>query len=130
MDMQQQIDMWVMQNNENFAPIQLSQIKDKMQTLDENKISSLMGLELKKPTMMMIISFFLGGLGVDRIMLGQTGLGIVKLLVCVGIYAVGWLLLFIPYIVPLVWWLVDVINVKKQTKNNNYKKVMAHFVMM
>lgn len=39
-----------------------------------------------------LLSFFLGTLGVDRFYLGYTGLGIVKLITCGGLG---------------VWWLID-----------------------
>ncbi len=35
---------------------------------------------MKDPTVLLIVSLFLGGLGIDRFMLGDTGMGILKLL--------------------------------------------------
>ena len=37
-------------------------------------------MEFKDPTTLLIISIFLGTLGVDRFMLGDIGMGILKLL--------------------------------------------------
>lgn len=34
------------------------------------------GLEYKDPTTMLLISIFLGSIGVDRFMLGDTGMGV------------------------------------------------------
>lgn len=50
----------------------------------------------KSPTVALLLSFFFGGLGVDRFYLGQAGLGIAKLLTLggIGIWAIAdWFLI-------------------------------------
>jgi len=53
----------------------------------------------------LLLSIFLGGLGIDRFYLGYTGLGILKLITCGGLG---------------VWWLIDLILIAagKMTDKN------------
>ncbi|MDR1481678.1 MAG: TM2 domain-containing protein, partial [Synergistaceae bacterium] len=59
-------------------------IKEKLSAMDDNKMSLISSIEFKDPMTLLIISIFFGVLGVDRFMLGDIGLGIVKLLTCGG----------------------------------------------
>ena len=41
-------------------------------------------LQFQDPTTILIVSLLAGGLGIDRFMIGDTGLGVGKLLTCGG----------------------------------------------
>ncbi len=104
---QSQINLFMSKNMNNFSPVQISDIKSKLQNMPEEKSSIVVGLEFRDTTTILLISLFLGELGVDRFMLGNVGMGIFKLLTlgCCGIM-----------------WLIDLINYKKLTHNYNYQK--------
>ena len=74
------VDMFMMSNQKYFPANKIMFLKEKLYSLDESKFSMLSAIELKDPTTMLIVSLFLGGLGVDRFMLGETGMGVLKLL--------------------------------------------------
>ena len=64
-----------------------------LRTMDDEKFSLISTIELKDPTTLLLVSIFLGVLGIDRFMLGDTGMGILMLLTagCCGIPTiVGW----------------------------------------
>ncbi len=79
-----------------FEGYQLQAIKDKLTSLDDSKFVMLQAANLKDPTTALIISIVGGSLGIDRFFIGDTGLGIAKLLTCggIGIWAiVDWFLI-------------------------------------
>lgn len=59
---------------------------------------------------MLILAIVTGVYGVDRFMLGQTGLGIAKILTCGGCY---------------VWWIIDMFSAMKRAKEYNMDKLMS-----
>lgn len=95
-----------MTNKDCFTPQQWVTVKEKLATLPENKEVQVMSLSLKNPTTILLISIFLGGWGIDRFMIGDTGLGIAKLLTCGGCG---------------IWTIVDWFLIKDKTFESNFK---------
>lgn len=107
---QQKIDMFIMTNQKYFPAEKIMYLKDKLKDVDESKFSLISTVEMKDPTTILLVSIFLGGLGIDRFMLGDTGMGVLKLLtagVC-GIMTI-----------------IDWFTVSKRTKELNYNNVMS-----
>lgn len=78
--------------------------------MDEQKFSLVSTIDLKDPTTILLISIFLGCLGIDRFMIGDIGMGVLKLLtlgVC-GILTI-----------------IDWFTISKKTKELNFNNVMA-----
>ena len=67
-------------------------------------------MELKDPTTALILSIFLGSLGVDRFILGDVGIGVGKLLTGGGCY---------------IWWIVDLFLIQNRAKEVNFEKIMT-----
>jgi len=104
---QNRIDMFMASMSEKFPSEKLMLIRDQLARLDDSKFPVLQSVESKNPTTLLIISLFLGYLGVDRFMLGQTGLGIAKLLTCGGF---GF------------WAIIDWFLIMGATRDINYQK--------
>lgn len=92
----QKVDMFLMINSKFFESHQIPQIRERLLTIDENKWGLIQTIQFKEPTTILIVSLLAGGFGIDRFMIGDTGLGIGKLLTCggFGIWAiVDWFLI-------------------------------------
>ena len=74
------IDLYLTTNSKYFEPTAIPIIRQKLENATDDALLTLQATELKDPTTMLLISIFLGTLGVDRFMIGDTGIGILKLL--------------------------------------------------
>jgi TM2 domain-containing membrane protein YozV len=101
--------MFFASNSKYFPNEKMMIIRDKMSTLDDTRYAVISSIELKDPTTLLLISIFLGFLGVDRFMLKQTGMGVLKLLTA-GLCGI--------------LWLIDVITITRKTKDFNYNAIM------
>lgn len=107
---QQKVDLFIMTNQKYFPQEKIMYLKDKLRTMDEEKFSLISTIEFKDPTTILLVSIFLGTLGIDRFMIGDTGMGILKLLTAglCGILTI-----------------VDWFTVSKKTKDLNFNNVMS-----
>ena len=104
------VDMYIMTNQKYFPAEKIMYLKEKLLAMDESRFSMISTISLKDPTTILLVSIFIGGWGIDRFMLGDTGMGILKLLtggLC-GILTI-----------------VDWFTISKKTKEQNFNNVMA-----
>ncbi len=105
---QNKVDMYLAQNSKMLPANKLPLLKEALTKLDDSKYVYLQSVEYKDPNTVLIISILLGTLGIDRFMLGDAGMGVLKLLTCGGLY---------------IWWIIDMINVQETTREYNFKKL-------
>ncbi|MCR4612657.1 MAG: TM2 domain-containing protein [Bacteroidaceae bacterium] len=108
---QQKVDMYLATNGKYFPEDKLPFLRDALLQVDDSRWTMLQTLQMKDPLTLLLISIFLGECGVDRFMLDEIGLGILKLLTAGGCG---------------VWWLVDLFLIQDKAKEFNYKKLQAY----
>jgi len=92
----QKVDMFIMTNAKFFESYQINAIRERLLATDDSKWGMISTIQFKDPTVSLIVSILVGYLGIDRFIIGDTGLGIGKLLTCggFGIWAiVDWFLI-------------------------------------
>ena len=107
----QRVDMFIMTNAKYFESYQLNGIRERLLSLDESRWVWISTLQLKDPTISLIISILVGHFGVDRMVIGDIGLGILKLLTCGGLG---------------VWTLVDWFFIMHATRQKNWERIQTY----
>ncbi len=104
----QKVDMFIMSNGKFFESHQMNMIREKLISLDDSKWAMLSSVQFKDPSTSLIISILAGSLGIDRFMLGDTGLGVGKLLTCGGLG---------------IWTIIDWFQIQTATREKNMQKI-------
>ncbi len=92
----QKVDMFIFSSSKYFESYQLTGIRERLIAMDDSKWAMISTVQFKDPTTSLIVSILVGGLGIDRFIIGDIGLGIAKLLTCggLGIWAIiDWFLI-------------------------------------
>lgn len=107
----QKVDMFMMTKSKYFESHQLVQIRERLLQMDDSNWGMLQTVQFKDPTTSLIVSILAGGLGIDRFMIGDTGLGIAKLLTCGGLG---------------IWTIIDLFMIMGATRERNLQKLQLH----
>lgn len=103
------IDMYLMTNAKFFDGNKIPLIRERLLALDESRFAQLHAVNLKDPTTILIVSILAGSLGIDRFMIGDTGLGIAKLLTCGGLG---------------IWTIVDWFMIQTRAREINFERLL------
>ena len=105
----QKVDLYLADKAKYLPADKILYVKEKLMALDDEKYALLISQDLKDPTISLILSLFLGSLGIDRFFIGDIGLGVLKLLTCgcCGIFTI-----------------VDWFLIMNKTKETNLNKLM------
>ncbi len=104
----QKVDMFIMLNAKFFENHQINFIRERLIALDDSKWAMVSTVELKDPTTILIVSILAGSLGIDRFMIGDTGIGVGKLLTCGGLG---------------IWTIIDWFMIQGVTREKNMQKM-------
>ena len=94
------------ENQKKFKTMDLMAIKEQLDKMSDKELFMLNSMDFKDPTISLLLSVIVGGFGIDRFYIGDTGLGVLKLLTGGGLG---------------VWWIVDMFVITDKTKKNNIK---------
>ena len=104
----QKVDMFILSNGKFFESHHVMQIREKLLEADDSKWGMIQTLQFKDPTTSLIVSLLGGQLGIDRFLIGDTGLGVGKLLTCGGMG---------------IWAIVDWFLIMGKTREKNFEKL-------
>ena len=106
----QKVDTYFLSNKGLFPDDKIMYIREKMLAMDDGRFGMIDSITFKNPTTVLVIAICLGWFGVDRFMVGDTGLGVLKLCTFGGLG---------------VWWFIDLFITPKKAKQQNFSKIMT-----
>lgn len=100
------IDLFLAAHGSKFLTYRIEDVKRILEPLTEEQFQLVLAQDYKEPGWMLLISLFAGTIGVDRFVLNEVGLGVLKLLTCGGMG---------------IWTIVDWFLVQENTREYNFK---------
>jgi len=105
------LQLFMMENGKKLTASDAQFVSQKLKNADVSTLIRASTLDLKDPSTLLLVSFLGGGLGIDRFLLGQTGLGVAKLLTLGGCG---------------IWFIIDLFLIMEETKKVNFAKLLPY----
>lgn len=93
-----------------FPEERFADVKNILENMSEDKQAALAMAGFKEPSTTFIVSLIGGGLGIDRFYIGDTGLGVAKLITCGGLG---------------IWTIIDWVTIMGTVREKNFQKLLA-----
>jgi len=105
----QRIDMFLATTASKFPPEKMMIVKECLEQMDDAKFFAVQAMDYRDPTIMLVASILGGTLGINRFLIGDIGLGVLKLLTggCCGIF-----------------YIIDLFLIMNRTKETNFERFM------
>ena len=107
---QQKVDMFMMMNNKYIPESQILFVRERLLAADDSKEGLLHAIQFKDPIITLVLSLLTGNLGIDRFFIGDTGLGVAKLITCGGLG---------------IWTIIDWFLIMNATREKNFARLMS-----
>ena len=100
----------MMMNNKYFPESQIPFIRERLLAADDSRANLIHAVQFKDPTISLILSILIGSWGIDRFYIGDTGLGIGKLVTCGGLG---------------IWTIIDWFLIMNATREKNFERLLT-----
>ncbi|MGC6414814.1 MAG: TM2 domain-containing protein [Bacteroidia bacterium] len=108
---QNRIDLFLATYAKFFHTDKIIHISEKLKSVEDDKWLVINSLQFKDPTTSLIVSLFGGGLGIDRFIIGDVGIGVGKLLTGGGCG---------------IWTIVDWFLIQDATREKNWEMLQPY----
>jgi len=125
---QNKVDVFILLMNGKIKTEKLMPLREQLLKLDNSKWSIIQSIKYRNPVIVLIISIFFGWLGIDRFIIGQEILGMIKFTIMVAVCGINVFESEIGIIVVFnilfsIWVIIDWFLIIGKTKDYNYLKI-------
>lgn len=92
-----------------FAKEDIYELKQFLESIDDSSWEKVLKTQLHNPNTIRMVSIFAGPIGIDRFIIGDIALGVLKTITCGGI---------------CIWAIIDCFIIYKATQKNNFNRII------